>query len=139
MPSQLGFNSDAASALLNDNSKSYFTNVGYVRTSNFQVEYMDVDPQNTAQFGNTVTFVIPKAADLLGPVDLIVELDQPTTSNLSENDTYWSFVESLGYAMIDKITFKVGTTEVESISGDQLYIMNELTKADEARLHKTIG
>lgn len=139
MPSQLGFNSDAASALLNDNSKSYFTNVGYVRTSNFQVEYMDVEPQNTAQLGNTVTYVIPKAADLLGPVDLIVEFEQPTKTNLDKEKTYWSFVESVGYAMIEKITFKVGTTEVESISGDQLYIMNELMKADEARLHKTIG
>ena len=33
-------------------------------TSNFQVEYRDVDPQNTAQMGSTV-FVIPKSADLL--------------------------------------------------------------------------
>ena len=32
-----------------------------------------VDPQNSANLGGTVNFVIPKAADLLGPVDLMIE------------------------------------------------------------------
>ena len=49
-----------------DNSKSYFTNVGYVRTSNFQVEYRKVQSQNSPAFNSTVQYVIPKAADLLG-------------------------------------------------------------------------
>ena len=66
---QLQINQGPQDALLYDNTRSYFTNVGYVRTSNFQVEYRDTDSQNTANFGTTVQYVIPKAADLLGPVD----------------------------------------------------------------------
>ena len=38
---QLQINQGPQDALLYDNSRSYFTNVGYVRTSNFQVEYRD--------------------------------------------------------------------------------------------------
>jgi len=60
---QLALNQGPQDALLYDNSRSYFTNVGYVRTSNFQVEYRDIDPQNAAMLGSTVNFVIPKAAD----------------------------------------------------------------------------
>ena len=84
MAPQLQLNSGPQDALLYDNTRSYFTNVGYVRTSNFQMELRDIDPQNTASLGGTVNFVIPKAADLLGPCDLMVEFNKvsagPTTS-----------------------------------------------------------
>ena len=48
---QLQLNQGPQDALLFDNTKSYFTNVGYQRTSNFQMELRDVDPQNTANLG----------------------------------------------------------------------------------------
>ena len=71
---QLQINQGPQDALLYDNTKSYFTNVGYTRTSNFQVEYRNIDPQNSGkQLGTTVQFVIPKAADLLGCTDLMVD------------------------------------------------------------------
>ena len=70
---QLQINQGPQDALLYDNTRSYFTNVGYVRTSNFQMELRDVPSQNTAALGSTVHYVIPKSADLLGPVDLLVE------------------------------------------------------------------
>ena len=59
---QLQINQGPQDALLYDNSRSYFTNVGYLRTSNFQVEYRNVDSQNAAGFGSTVQYVIPNAA-----------------------------------------------------------------------------
>ena len=55
---QLALNQGPQDALLYDNTRSYFTNVGYVRTSNFQVEYKNVEAQNTPAFGSTVNFVI---------------------------------------------------------------------------------
>ena len=134
------FNQAAPDALLQAADKSYFTNVGYTRTAQFQVEYRDVDPQNTAQFGSTVQFVIPKSADLLGPMDLIVELKNPTDASLTNQEpgSYWAWVESLGYAMIEKMTFSVGSHDVESITGEEMNIMNELNKSDEGRLAKGI-
>lgn len=72
---QLQINQGPQDALLYDNQRSYFTNVGYVRTSNFQVEYRNVDAQNTPTWGGTAQYIIPKAADLLGPVDLRVKIN----------------------------------------------------------------
>lgn len=134
MAPQLQINQGPQDALLFDNTRSYFTNVGYVRTSNFQMELRDVDPQNTANLGGTVNFVIPKAADLLGPVDLLVEFARASSAPGSSGDgKYWGWVESIGLAMIEKITFSVGSHDVETLTGEHLNIMNELMRADQHR------
>lgn len=132
MSPQLGLNQGAEDALLFDNTRSYFTNVGYTRTSNFQMELRDIDPQTQANLGATVNFVIPKAADLLGPCDLLVDFATAITSP-GDTGEYWGWVENVGYAMIDKVSFSVGTHEVESITGEQLNIMNELMRSDQNR------
>lgn len=138
MAPQLQINQGPQDALLYDNSRSYFTNVGYTRTSNFQMELRDVTAQNTANLGATVNFVIPKAADLLGPVDLMVQFEQPTAAAAS--GTVWSWVESVGYAMIDRITFSVGSHDVEILTGENLNIINELMRDDTHRYgFKQIG
>jgi len=129
---QLQINQGPQDALLYDNSRSYFTNVGYARTSNFQLELRDVDPQNSANLGSTVQFVIPKAADLLGPCDLMLQFATMTSSAVA--NTYAAWVESVGFAMIERITFSVGSHDIETITGDQLNIVNELMKTDEQRL-----
>jgi hypothetical protein len=137
---QLSLNQGAQDALLYDNTRSYFTNVGYVRTSNFQIEYRDVDAQNQAQLGTTVQYVIPKAADLLGPVDLVCELAaqkdrNSTAATAANNMVAWAaWVDEVGFAMIEKITFSVGSNDIETLTGEQLQIMNELMKSDEQRL-----
>ena len=142
---QLQINQGPQDALLYDNSRSYFTNVGYVRTSNFQVEYRDVEPQNSAQLGSTVQYVIPKAADLLGPVDLCVDLAPPSdwkttagdtvASKMEEGKQAWAqWVDEVGFAMIDKVTFSVGSNDIETITGEQLQLKNELMTSDEMRI-----
>ena len=141
MAPQLQINQGPEDALLFDNTRSYFTNVGYVRTSNFQMELRDVDPQNTANLGGTVNFVIPKAADLLGPVDLMIEFAKAsTTPGSSGAGKYWGWVESVGMAMIEKITFSVGSHDVETLTGEHLNIMNELMRSDSHRysFHQTL-
>lgn len=140
MQSQLALNTTAADSLLIDNSKSYFTNVGYVRSSNFQMELRDVDPTNVANLGSTVTFVIPKAADLLGTVDLMVnmsdikdETEAPSFWSSLPNDTYIGWVESLGYAMLEKVEFQVGYHPIETLTGNDLNLMNELMRGESSR------
>ena len=139
---QLQINQGPQDALLYDNTRSYFTNVGYVRTSNFQMELRDVQPVSNAQFGSRVDYVIPKFADLLGPIDLIVDLnpaEAPSTLGAPNVGNYSAWVESLGYAMIEEMSFMIGSHTVEKITGDQMNIMNELMKGDNQRQHKLIG
>ena len=138
---QLQINQGPQDALLYDNSKSYFKQIGYSRTSNFQIEYRDVDPANQAALGSTVQFVMPKCADLLGPVDLLLDfetLEDSVVNALAHGLTgdrciHYGWVESLGFAMIDHVTFSVGSHECERITGDQLYIQNELMRTEEQR------
>ena len=139
---QLQINQGPQDALLYDNTRSYFTNIGYTRTSNFQAELRDVPPQNAATFGSTVQFVIPKAADLMGCCDLMLDLKATTgTDNLgtigNDKKVFLSWVEALGFAMIDKVTFSVGSHDIETVTGDQMYITNELMRSDEQRFGKS--
>ena len=139
---QLQINQGPQDALLYDNTRSYFTNVGYVRTSNFQMELRDVPPQNNAALGSTVHYVIPKSADLLGPIDLMVEFGTATSVAGTATTTmgnYAAWVDTLGYAMIDEMQFSIGSHVVETISGDQMNIINELMKGDSQRQGKNIG
>jgi len=137
---QLQINQGPQDALLYDNTRSYFTNVGYTRTSNFQVEYREVDAQNSMQFGSTVQYVIPKAADLLGAVDLRVTIPEPTDPGFETVEAvtgtraYTQWVDELGFAMIEKVTFSVGSNDIETITGEQMQIKNELMTSDEQRL-----
>ncbi len=135
---QLQINQGPQDALLYDNTRSYFTNVGYVRTSNFQVELRDIEAQNNANLGSTAQYVIPKAADLLGPLDLIAEFNPADTESLP-NDCHAAWVETIGYAMLEKITFSIGSNDVETIEGDHLNIINELMRSETQRHGKTIG
>ena len=132
MAPQLQINQGPQDALLFDNTKSYFGPVGYSRTSNFQMELRDVDAQNAPSLGGTVNFVIPKAADLLGPVDLMIEFDKAGAK--APDGTVVGWVESVGLAMIEKITFSVGSHDVETLTGEHLNIMNELMRSDKTRL-----
>ena len=61
-------------ALLLDCSRSYFNNVGYVRTCDFQQEIKDITSTNTAAFGTTTHYTVDRAADLLGQMDLVLNL-----------------------------------------------------------------
>ena len=108
---QLQLNQGPQDALLYDNSSSVFVNVGYKRTSNFQIEYKDVQPQSQPALGGQCTFIIPKAADLLGPVDLMCTLEAPKAPTMTEVSTFANFSEQ-DYIFVTKDGRKVKRSAV---------------------------
>lgn len=127
--------------LLFCSDRSYFTNTGYTCTTNFQLEYRDVDPVSTAKLGSTARFVIPKAADLLGHVDLLATVKAAdgggvygTASNTSNSASAWYWVNKLGFAMIEKVTMTIGSNLIEEITGEQLDLINELMREGKDKL-----
>ena len=46
----------------------------------------------------------------------------------------WTSMLTSWLAMLEKVTFSVGSNDIESITGEQLQIMNELMTSDEMRL-----
>src|SRR6056297_1767053 len=109
--------------LLFDPSKSYFVDPGYTRTSNFQMEVVDIESVNSAAPGQTVQFLLPPNGDVLGALDLNFQFREPAADSVNGMAAW---VESVGYAMIDYVEFTVGSTVLERLTGDQMYIMNEL-------------
>lgn len=132
MPVQMYLNQGPQDQLLFCNDRSFFTNTGYTCTTNFQLEYRDVDPVSTAKLGGTARFVLPKAADLLGHVDLIADVKAATggckTGDGSAESAAWYWVNKLGFAMIEKITMTIGSNMIEEITGEQLDLVNELMR-----------
>lgn len=135
MPVQMYLNQGPQDQLLYCADRSYFTNTGYTCTTNFQTEFRDVDPVSTAKLGGTARFIIPKAADLLGSVDLLADVNAATgggtvggtpTPTKNSSASYW--VNKLGYAMIEKITMTIGSNLIEEITGEQLDIINEVMR-----------
>ena len=122
---QMSFNTGPQDALLQDSGRSYFSNVGYVRTSNYAQEFKDIQPTNTAKFGTTVYWTIDRTADLLGALDLMVDfkLKEPATTGMAHY-----LVDGFGFHMVDKITFSVGTNDIQEIEGDWLYMENALMR-----------
>ena len=127
-PSHMALNQGVKDQLLFDNSKSYFVDPGYERTSNFQMELVDVEPMNSAQPGSTIQFMLPQSGDLIGDLDLSFAFNTPTSVEPAANATNCisAWVESVGYAMIDYAEFTVGSTVLQRLTGDQMYLMNEL-------------
>jgi hypothetical protein len=118
----MALNQGVEDQLLFDPSKSYFVDPGYTRTSNIQMELVDVESVNSAAPGQTVQFLLPPNGDVLGALDLSFQFNTAMTAV----DSHAAWVESVGYALIDYVEFTVGSTVLERPTGDQMYIMNEL-------------
>ena len=122
--SYLSFNTGVADPLMINPNVSLFGEVGYTRVSNFTVDYTHVDPSNVPAFGTTVRYLIPKSADVLGHVDLHININN--SASVPGDDEYCYYVDNLGHAMIDEVRYKVGGNLIETIKGEWLAVHNEL-------------
>ena len=143
--STLQYNTGVQDRLLQDPHNSLFVHPGYTKSTLAQQSLSDLRPvQDTKYFGNVIKFTIPAMADLLGPVDLMLDLAEamPKKQNDADDtydDTYVGWVETMGYAMIDYATLSIGQNEIERISGDQMQLMNELMTGTKGKQVQTVG
>jgi hypothetical protein len=130
-------NVSGADALLIDNSTPYFQHMGYARSSNFQFKLKQLDPQNVPKFGATTTFKIQKQDHLLGNVDLRLRLKLPDASTIGAVQHF--FTNKVGYAMIDRVRFLVGSNLIQEIEGEWLDVENKLYRNSEQQYVDIIG
>ena len=139
----LAFNRNAPQqGLLVDPSKTLFSYSGYVKTGDFQIEYQDMEEHGQdAKLGNTCVFKIDKNGSMLGKLDLIVQFDKADDLPSSSSEVgSVAWVEALGYAMIEKAELYIGSNYlVETITGDQMYILNELAREPDKKLLTYMG
>ena len=109
----------------------------------FANELVQVDFNNTAQFGSRATATIPKNGDLLSEVYLAVKL--PRIASTIVNATaitetnFWGYVNKIGYAMIQDVTLEIGGQVYDKHTSEYLDIMDELAGKSAKKPHEIIG
>ena len=111
-----------------------FFKVVYKRHTNFSLESKKVYFKEKINYDSTITCNIPKNGDLINNMMLQIELE-----NISDNNI--SYVNSIGFSIIERIDISIGNTLIDSHSGDWLNIWNELTTNSNQRdgINKMIG
>ena len=97
---------------------SYFKSV-YRRCTNFSIEPIRQIFTESADFGKRVTCIIDKKADLLS--DILLEIELPAL----KTDVSW--VNGIGYFMLDWVELQLGGEPIDRITGELLDAWMELT------------
>lgn len=106
----------------------------FKKHSNFATEYVDIDPETTANFGDKVKFVIPQnTGDLVKT--LSVKMKLPAIGSQI------GYIESIGHAIIEYADLIIGGKVIERLTSDYLQIYSEhfVTQTKQYALEKVIG
>ena len=119
---------------LSGNPQITFFKTVYRRHTNFSIECIEQTFGGTVNFGQKVSCVISRNADLIHKVYLRVELP-----SLDNSDSAW--VNNLGHVLIREVSIEIGGQVIDKHYGDWLNIWNELTQTAEksACYDKMIG
>jgi hypothetical protein len=107
----------------------------FKKHTNFSNEYVDLDPENEADFGSTVKFKIPQnQGDLLKTLSLKVTLPHITTLGVC-------YQESAGHALIEHVDLIIGGKVIQRLTSDWLQIYSEhfVTQTKQIALEELIG
>jgi hypothetical protein len=107
----------------------------FKKHTNFSNEYVDLDPENEADFGSTVKFKIPQnQGDLVKTLSLKVTLPHITTGAVC-------YQESTGHALIEYVDLIIGGKIIQRLTSDWLQIYSEhfVTQTKQIALEELIG
>ena len=122
---------------LSGNPQTTFFKQVYRRYTNFSIETQRVPFDTATQFGKLITTTVPRSGDLIGQMYLEVELPEmtlagpvpPQTGIATEGPTDYestapsvSWVNGIGYAMIEYVSIWIGQQEVDRQYGEFLYL-----------------
>lgn len=109
----------------------------YQRHTNFAIESMPMYFDGSPTFGQRVTCVVPRYADLLGQVYLDVTLPRLTLTD----GTPVSYVNAIGHALIQEVSLEIGEQEIDRQTGEWMEIWTQFATSASQRdaLNAMIG
>ena len=127
---------------LSGNPQTTFFKQVYRRYTNFSIETQRIPFDSAVDFGKLITVTVPRQGDLLSQVYLQINLpqitpagpvpqppgivtEQPTNYSQITNSVSW--VNGVGYAMIDYISIWIGQQEVDRHYGEWMYLWTQLS------------
>ena len=111
---------------LTGNPQITFFKIVYRRHTNFSIEAIEQTLQGSVQFGNRVTCVINRNADLIWKIYLQVDLPA-----LAKAGGTVAWTRNVGNCLLDNIEMEIGGQRIDKHYGDWLNIWNELTQTAE--------
>jgi hypothetical protein len=122
--------------LFGNPQKTFFKKI-FMRHTNFAIESMAMYFDGTPNFGQRVTCVVPRLADLLGQVYIDVTLPRLTLTN----GTPVSYVNSIGHALIQEVSLEIGEQEIDRQTGEFMEVWTQLITSASQRdaLNAMIG
>ena len=124
--------------LIGNPQKTFFKKV-YQRHTNFAIESMPMYFDGTANFGQRVTCVVPRQGDLLSRVYIDVTLPRLTLNDASATPV--SYVNAIGHALIQEVSFEIGEQEIDRQTGEWMEIWTQFATSASQRdaLNAMIG
>lgn len=130
---------------LSGNPQTTFFKQVYRRYTNFSVETQRIPFETDPDFGKLVSLTIPRNGDLLSQLWLDIRLPRVDASGaqtssgcsgvvqnlppIDYQDTTptYSWVNGIGYAMIDYVSIQIGQQEIDRHTGEWLFIWSRLS------------
>ena len=124
----------AQDAYLTSKPEITFFKTVYRRYTNFAIETIEDIFLNGSSFDKKISCDIPRKGDLLSNICLRVELPSLNTKeDIKNKNTYFSWVNSIGHAIIDYVEIEIGGRVIDKHYGEWLEIWSELTQTAEKR------
>jgi hypothetical protein len=117
-----------------DPDYTYFLE-SFKKHSNFARDYVNIDPENTPDFGGKVRFKISRnIGDILNTLSVKVKLPEIETG-------FFGYIDSVGHALIEYADLIVGGKIIQRIPSDYLQIYSEhfVTQTKQRALEYLIG
>lgn len=128
---------------LSGNPQMTFFKQVYVRYTNFSIETQRIPFDTAVDFNKLISLSIPRNGDLLSQLFLEIQLPEitpagpvvnqpngvtvPTPIDYSQNNQSVSWVNGIGFAMIDYISIWIGQQEIDRQYGEFMYLWTQLT------------
>ena len=118
-----------------DPDYSYFVE-SFKKHSNFSTEFVDIDPENEADFGKSIRFKIPQnQGDLLKTLSVKMKLPEIIETSAT------MYIESVAHALIEHVDLIIGGKVIQLLTSDYLQIYSEqnVTQTKQKALEQLIG
>jgi len=121
---------------LTDRPTRTFFQSKYRRHTPFAQEPKEIQFQNQTDYGRTATATIPRSADLLAKLYLVIDL-----GNLAggAGGAGVNFVDDVGRAIIDSITIEAGSVQYDVLYPEFMHAWEEISVPQERHLKRLTG
>jgi hypothetical protein len=114
------------------------------KTTRWSAQWNRIDFDGSPEFGQRVSLTVPPLAELVSGLNIVVTMPDIYTTQLNAKQAAgenflgptYGWTNSLGHALIQQIDLEIGGAIVESLTGQQLEILDELYETVESAITK---